>query len=65
MRKIAWDEVEPGHFEVDLVYHCGTSASGEYIHTLQMVDVASGWSECVAVLGRSYLVMRNGFEHMQ
>ena len=64
MRKIAWDEVQPGHCEVDLVHHCGVSASGQYIHTLQMVDVASGWSECVAVLGRSYLVMRNAFEHL-
>jgi hypothetical protein len=27
-----------------------------------MIDVASGWSECVAVLGRSYLVMKDGFE---
>ena len=29
-----------------------------------MVDVASGWSECVAVLGRSYLVMHDGFERI-
>jgi len=60
----------PGHFEVDSVHcqscrrhgHCGPSASGEYVHTLQMVDVATGWSERVAVLGRSYQVMRAGFE---
>ncbi|NPV86270.1 MAG: hypothetical protein HPY45_09720 [Anaerolineae bacterium] len=31
MRKIAWDIAEPGHFEVDLVHHCGESAVGEYI----------------------------------
>lgn len=30
-----------------------------------MLDVASGWSECVAVLGRSYLVMQDGFERIQ
>jgi hypothetical protein len=61
MRRIPWDEKEPGHFEVDLVHHCGVSASGEYVHTLQMVDVATGWSECRAVLGRSYLVMKHAF----
>lgn len=60
-RRIPWDEQEPGHFEVDLVHHCGVSASGEYVHTLQMVDVATGWSECRAVLGRSYLVMQHAF----
>jgi hypothetical protein len=62
MKRIPWDEAEPGHFEVDLVHHCGPSASGEYVHTLQMVDVATGWSERVAVLGRSFRVMRAGFQ---
>jgi hypothetical protein len=62
MKRIPWNEPEPGHFEVDLVHHCGPSASGEYVHTLQLVDVATGWSERVAVLGRSYRVMKAGFE---
>jgi hypothetical protein len=29
MRRIPWDEAQPGHLEVDLVHHCGISASGE------------------------------------
>jgi hypothetical protein len=62
MRRIPWNERQPGHFEVDLVHHCGRSASGEYVHTLQLVDVATGWSERVAVLGRSYLAMEAAFE---
>jgi hypothetical protein len=61
MRRIHWDEAQPGHFEVDLVHHCGVSPEGQYIHTLQMVDVATGWSECAPLLGRSYLVMEDGF----
>jgi hypothetical protein len=61
MKRIPWDERQPGHFEVDLVHHCGPSASGEYMHTVQMIDVATGWSERVAVLGRSYLVMEAAF----
>lgn len=64
MSKIAWDIAEVGHFEVDLVHHCGESAAGEYIHTLQMVDVATGWCEIVAIYGRSYRVMADGFEHL-
>jgi hypothetical protein len=59
--RIPWQEHEPGHFETDLVHHCGLSTSGQYLHTLQMIDVATGWSERVAVLGRSYLVMQDGF----
>jgi len=62
VRRIDWAERPAGHFEVDLVHHSGVNSEGQSVHTLQMVDVISGWSECVAVLGRSYLVMRDGFE---
>jgi hypothetical protein len=64
MGRIAWDEAEPGHFEVDLVHHSGPSTAGEYLHTLQLIDVATGWSERVAVLGRSYRHMEAGFAHI-
>jgi len=64
MSKIAWDIAEAGHFEVDLVHHSGENAIGEYIHTLQMVDIATGWSEIVAVFGRSYRVMADGFDYL-
>src|SRR6266702_6573827 len=64
MGRIAWDITEPGHFEVDLVYHSGESTAGEYGHTIQMVDVATGWSERVAVMGRGQRAMEAGFEHL-
>ena len=47
-----WDDVRPGFLELDLVAHCGDSTNGEYIHTLDTVDVATGWSECIAVPNR-------------
>jgi len=62
MRRIPWDIPEPGHFEVDLVVHSGQDSSGEFIHTIQIVDVATGWSEIAAVYGRSYKVMQDGFQ---
>jgi hypothetical protein len=61
VRRIPYDEKEPGHFEVDLVHHSGPETYGHYVHTLQMIDVATGWSERVAVLGRSYKVMEDAF----
>jgi hypothetical protein len=64
MKRIPWDTVTPGHFEVDLVHHCGPTTAGEYMCTLQMIDIATGWSERVAVLGRSYRVMRHAFERI-
>jgi hypothetical protein len=47
-----WDEQQPGFVEVDLVAHCGDSAAGEFIYTLDLVDVFTGWTECVAVPNR-------------
>ncbi len=62
--RIAWDEPEPGHFEVDLVHHSGPSSAGQFVHSLQMVDVATGWSERAAMLGRGYLVTQDAFERL-
>ena len=64
MKRIPWETADPGHFEVDLVHQCGEGTSGEYGHTLQMVDVATGWSERVMVLGRGQQVMEAGFRHI-
>ena len=64
MGRLAWDLKEPGHFEVDLVYHSGESTTGEHGHTIQLVDVATGWSERVAVMGRGQRAMEAGFEHL-
>ncbi len=61
MGRIPWNIGEPGHFEVDLVHHSGESTAGLYGHTIQLIDVATGWSERVAVLGRGQSAMEGGF----
>ena len=47
-----WKEPEPGFLEVDLVAHCGDQIGGSYTSTLALTDVASGWTECIALLVR-------------
>lgn len=64
MRTIPWDQAEAGHFEVDLVHHGGPSPIGDFVYTLQLIDVATGWSERVAILGRSQLRMEEGFRRV-
>lgn len=64
-RRIPWDEPLPGHFEADSVHHCGASPVGDYVYTVQLVDVTSGWSERVAVFGRSQRAMEAGFRRIQ
>ncbi len=46
-----WDRTLPGQVQVDLVEHCGQSASGLYGNTVSSCDVAFGWWEGEAVLG--------------
>lgn len=64
MLRLPWNISEPGHLETDLVHHCGPTAAGEYACTLQMIDVATSWTERVAVLGRRYLVMEDAFRRI-
>jgi transposase InsO family protein len=47
-----WDVHEPGFTEIDLVSHSGQHASGEFIHSLNLTDVQTGWVETRAVMGR-------------
>jgi hypothetical protein len=65
MERLSWTIQAPGSFETDLVHHCGPVTAGEYVHTLQLVDIATGWSERVAVLGRSQAAMVKGFRRVQ
>lgn len=47
-----WDIDQPGFAEIDLVAHCGPSASGEFIHSLNFTDIETQWVETRAVMGR-------------
>ncbi len=46
-----WDRSVPGQVQVDLVAHCGQSASGLYGNTVSCAEVALGWWEGEIVLG--------------
>jgi hypothetical protein len=48
-----WDDAQPGFTEVDLVAHCGESTRGEYLHSLDMVDITTRWTELVALPNRA------------
>lgn len=44
-----WDDLKPGFLEIDLVGHEGGNAQGDYCFTLDITDVATGWTELAAV----------------
>jgi hypothetical protein len=43
-----WDISEPGFMEADTVAHCGNSLAGDFIWSLTLTDIHSGWTECRA-----------------
>jgi predicted transcriptional regulator len=48
-----WDDARPGFVEMDLVAHCGDTTAGQYINTLTVVDISTGWTECLAVFQKT------------
>lgn len=47
-----WDEVDPGFFEMDTVAHCGETIAGDFIYSLDLVDIATSWTEQAAIWGK-------------
>jgi hypothetical protein len=47
-----WDVKRAGFIEADLVSHSGDSGYGEFIYSLNLTDIFSGWVETQAVMGR-------------
>ena len=48
-----WDEKKPGFVEIDLVGHDGGDPSGEFAQTLNVTDIATGWTEVQAVKNKA------------
>lgn len=48
-----WDENTPGYVEIDLVAHCGTTTAGEYVNTLDVTDIYTGWTETEAIINKA------------
>ncbi len=60
-----WRDPPPGFFEIDMVEHCGgPKTDGDYVHTLTMTDIATGWTECVAMRMREQMLIVGAFEQV-
>lgn len=47
-----WDETRPGFLEADTVAHCDASMAGQFAFSLDITDIATGWTEQRAVWGK-------------
>lgn len=43
-----WDVSQPGFIEADTVAHYGNSLAGDFVWSLTMTDILTGWTECRA-----------------
>ena len=56
-----WRNPPPGYFEVDMVEHCGgPKKEGNFVHSLVFTDIASGWTECIALPARNHALVLQG-----
>ena len=60
-----WGYPPPGFCEIDMVAHGGTSMAGSFIQTLTMVDIATGWTECLPLVARDGSLVVEAITHAQ
>lgn len=60
-----WDEQTPGFLEIDYVAHCGESLAGEYISSLDAVDISTTWTEKQACMGKSERKTVQAFDELE
>ncbi len=48
IRTHSWDISQPGFVEADTVAHCGNSLAGDFIWSLTLTDIHTGWTEARA-----------------
>lgn len=48
-----WEDERPGFMEIDLVAHCGETTEGIYLNTLTATDLATGWTEVLALANKT------------
>lgn len=55
----------PGFTEIDLVSHSGNCAEGEFLHSLNLIDIHTTWVETRAVMGRGQAGVQQALEEMR
>lgn len=60
-----WDISGPGFMEADTVAHCGNSMEGDFVWSLTMTDIYSGWTECRATWNKGSIGVRKQVESIE
>lgn len=65
IRSERWDVAEPGWCEIDSVAHCGPLNGGDFVWSVNLTDIATGWTQTLAVQGKSQRVVVAALEEMR
>jgi len=65
IRITEWNTSETGFMEMDTVAHNGGDPAGEFIYSLDMVEICSGWSEQIAVMGKGKIGVVNATDEIK
>jgi len=47
------------------VAHCGETTAGQYLNTLTVTDLATGWTECLAILHKNQLLVAEAIRELR
>jgi len=65
IRVVSWNETRIGCCELDLVAHCGDNAAGDFINSLTLTDILTGWTENIAFLGKAQKRVMAGLDDIK
>jgi len=60
-----WEVSTPGFTEIDLVSHSGNAADGDFLQSLNLTDIHTGWVETRAVMGKGQTAVRAALEELR
>lgn len=60
-----WDVTTPGFVEIDLVTHSGNWADGDFLQSLNLTDIHTGWVESRAIVGKSQRAVRAALDDLR
>jgi hypothetical protein len=55
----------PGYLEADTVAHCGNSLAGDFVWTLTLTDIVSGWTSLRAVWNKGQIGVHDGIREIE
>ena len=55
----------PGYTQADTVAHCGNTTAGQYLNSITLTDINTGWTANRATCGKKALEIRAALVHMK